>query len=377
MLFASVNNSILASRSHALVVQHACRPGLRSIRYPSIHPSASSVERPPPHDTRPYSSIQTHSHVLTTTPVAINSCAYVQSSLRKSENQTPPPIDSRSIFHQARMCPLRPGTSSSRATNMSRIHPSDRRAGHGDGARRAASDHGQPAVYTVWKRSSMGFQGTDGFSVYDAAGRLAFRVDNYARRPKAFAGELLLMDGRGAPLLSLRPQILSLRDRWNCYRVAQEEDCLDNNTDRSSSVSVPPPPQQQQLFTMRKCAALQNTDDAEVHMSPASMATTSGRGCRALPSPPPGFRVEGCFSRRSCKISGSDGQEAARITRKKTGASSTVGVVAAGSRPVSLGDDVFTLVVRPGLDAATVMAIVVVMDRICRRPYAPMACSAQ
>jgi hypothetical protein len=94
---------------------------------------------------------------------------------------------------------------------MSRIHPSDRRGDHG--ARRAASaarsGHEQPAVYTVWKRSSMGFQGTDGFSVYDAAGRLAFRVDNYARRPKAFAGELLLMDGRGAPLLSLRPQVIT------------------------------------------------------------------------------------------------------------------------------------------------------------------------
>uniref|UniRef100_A0A453KCK8 Protein LURP-one-related 8 n=1 Tax=Aegilops tauschii subsp. strangulata TaxID=200361 RepID=A0A453KCK8_AEGTS len=131
---------------------------------------------------------------------------------------------------------------------MSRIHPSDR----GDGARRAARtaaerQRQQPAVYTVWKRSSMGFQGTDGFSVYDAAGRLAFRVDNYARRPKAFAGELLLMDGRGAPLLSLRPQIFSLHDRWNCYRVAPgEEGCPD--TDRSSSA--------QQLFSMRKCAAL-------------------------------------------------------------------------------------------------------------------------
>lgn len=92
---------------------------------------------------------------------------------------------------------------------MNRIHPSDRR---GDCARRAASTAaGQelPAVYTVWKRSSMGFQGTDGFSVYDAAGKLAFRVDNYARRPKAFAGELLLMDGRGAPLLSLRPQVIT------------------------------------------------------------------------------------------------------------------------------------------------------------------------
>jgi uncharacterized protein YxjI len=60
----------------------------------------------------------------------------------------------------------------------------------------------------VWKRSSMGFQGTDGFCVYDDAGGLAFRVDNYSRRRKLCAGELLLMDGTGTPLLSLRPQVL-------------------------------------------------------------------------------------------------------------------------------------------------------------------------
>jgi uncharacterized protein YxjI len=109
---------------------------------------------------------------------------------------------------------------------MNRIHPSDRRrACHG--ARRAAtSDQEQPSVYTVWKRSSMGFQGTDGFSVYDAAGRLAFRVDNYARRPKAFAGELLLMDGRGAPLLSLRPQVIIRRFfARNTICVSREKPC--------------------------------------------------------------------------------------------------------------------------------------------------------
>lgn len=162
-------------------------------------------------------------------------------------------------------------------------------------------------------------------------------------------------------------QILSLHDRWNCYRVAPGEGCPDS-ADGSSSLP-PPPPQQRQVFSMRKCAALQNTDDAEVFMS--SSSSTSGRGCRAQPSPPPGFRVEGSFTRRNCKISGSDGREAARISRKRAGAG------AAASRPVSLGDDVFSLVVQPGVDAATVMAIVVVMDRICRRPYAPMACCSQ
>jgi hypothetical protein len=37
--------------------------------------------------------------------------------------------------------------------------------------------------------------------------------------------------------------------------------------------------------------------------------------------------VEGCFSRRNGKITGSDGHEAARISRKKSGASYVYGVV--------------------------------------------------
>nr|CAB3490761.1 unnamed protein product [Digitaria exilis] len=107
------------------------------------------------------------------------------------------------------MHPVPPPRSSTNivvAAATTRVHPSD--AVHVS-CPAAADDHLRqppPAVYTVWKRSSMGFQGTDGFSVYDADGALAFRVDNYSRRRKLFAGELLLMDGHGAPLLALRPQ---------------------------------------------------------------------------------------------------------------------------------------------------------------------------
>nr|CAB3459200.1 unnamed protein product [Digitaria exilis] len=90
------------------------------------------------------------------------------------------------------------------AATTTRVHPSD--TAHVISVPAAADDQPPPPVYTVWKRSSMGFQGTDGFSVYDADGALAFRVDNYSRRRKLFAGELLLMDGHGAPLLALRPQ---------------------------------------------------------------------------------------------------------------------------------------------------------------------------
>nr|CAB3488908.1 unnamed protein product [Digitaria exilis] len=134
----------------------------------------------------------------------------------------------------------------------------------------------------------MGLQGTDGFSVYDAGGALVFRVDNYSRRRKIFAGALLLMDGQGSPLLALRPQVLR-------------------------------------------------------------------------------FWIQGCFRRRSCKIRSSDGKKVAMIMRKKAEAAST---------SLTLGDDVFSLVVEPNVDCTMIMAFIVVLDRICWRPYTPMICSS-
>ncbi|CAL4911894.1 unnamed protein product [Urochloa decumbens] len=200
--------------------------------------------------------------------------------------------------------------------------------------------------FTVWKRSSMGFQGTDGFSVYDAAGALAFRLDNYSRRPKLFAGELLLMDGQGAPLLSLRPQIFIMHDQWNCYKASKES--LGKRT-----IS-------HQLFSMRKCSVLQKGHEAEVSMSACS--TESGHTGQG-----PSFLVEGCFRRRNCKIRNSAGEEVANIMRKKAGTASD---------SLTLGDDVFSLVVEPNVDCTMIMAFVVVLDRICWKPYTPMICSS-
>ena len=105
------------------------------------------------------------------------------------------------------MHPVPPRSSPSNIATGKRVHPSDADALHHSCT--ADADQ-QPALYTVWKRSSMGFQGTDGFCGYDDAGRLAFRVDNYSRRRKLCAGELLLMDGQGTPLLSLMPQVITL-----------------------------------------------------------------------------------------------------------------------------------------------------------------------
>jgi uncharacterized protein YxjI len=57
----------------------------------------------------------------------------------------------------------------------------------------------------------MSFQGTDGFSIFDSKGKLAFRVDNYSRRHKFLTREILLLDGAGKALLALRPQVCIYR----------------------------------------------------------------------------------------------------------------------------------------------------------------------
>ncbi|KAF8648854.1 hypothetical protein HU200_064555 [Digitaria exilis] len=256
----------------------------------------------------------------------------------------------------------------------SRIHPTSettprRRAGDdaGLGLSSAALRY-----YTVWKRSSMGFQGTDGFSVYDAGGALVFRVDNYSRRRKIFAGELLLMDGQGSPLLTLRPQIFSMHDQWNCYTASEQ---VQGKRTRSH-----------QVFSMRKCSVLLKDHEAEVSMSGCSTASDhTGHGssfwiegcfrrrsCKIRSSDAhdvhvPNFRVQGSFWRRSCKIRNSNGEVVARITTKK--ARST-------SESVTLGEDVFNLTVMPNADCTMIMAFVVIMDRICQKPYKPLMCSA-
>ncbi|KAF8707018.1 hypothetical protein HU200_030545 [Digitaria exilis] len=261
-----------------------------------------------------------------------------------------------------------------------RIHPSSETTT----PRRPSSSSAALRYYTVWKRSSMGFQGTDGFSVYDAGGALVFRVDNYSRRRKIFAGELLLMDGQGSPLLALRPQVLyygdpsisllvyfvnvftstsraklklkrsynffkqifSMHDQWNCYTASEQ---VQGKRTKSH-----------QVFSMRKCSVLLKGHEAEVSVSGCGTASDhTGQGSS--------FWIEGCFRRRSCKIRSSDGKKVAMIMRKKAEAASS---------SLTLGDDMFSLVVEPNVDCTMIMASIVVLDRICWRPYTPMICSS-
>ncbi|KAK8935781.1 Protein LURP-one-related 5 [Platanthera zijinensis] len=211
----------------------------------------------------------------------------------------------------------------------SKIHPSEIQADEGGGHIRDKF-----IEWTIWKKSSMSFVGSDGFSVYDSKGQLSFRVDNYSRRSKYLLGELLLMDAVGKPLISLRPQILSTHGQWKGYSA---------DGDNNSNAKCKP-----HIFTMRRRNSFtrkKSHDAVEVFMH------GGGRGVVMAAD----FRIEGCFKKRCLKINGRDGEVLAQITPKKANMS------------VVLGDDVFRLSVKEGttVSAEMITAFIIVMDRIC------------
>lgn len=131
-------------------------------------------------------------------------------------------------------------------------------------------------------------------------------------------------------------QILSVQYQWNGYR--EEESGMSK------------------VFTMRSTSLLFHKDEAEVFMM------RSGRDKRE-DHQNPDFKIEGCFRSRNCCIRTGNGDLVAKIARKR--ANSTV----------LLSEDVFSLVVNPGFGTDLVMAFVVILDRISRKPYTPVLCS--
>ncbi|XP_050213412.1 protein LURP-one-related 5-like [Mercurialis annua] len=201
-------------------------------------------------------------------------------------------------------------------------------------------DHGKACTLTVWKRSSMSFQGTDGFTVFDPNGKLVFRVDNYSRKNRFVNNGLVLMDGVGNALQTLKPQKMSMQYQWNAYRG---DDGCGNN-------------QRVKLFSMRSSSVIFHTGKnvAEIFIG----------GLTKQGSQKPDFVVEGSFRARDCKIKTGDGDLVAKMSRKRV-----------NNTTVLLSDDVFSLVVQPGFETQLVMGFVIVLDRISNKPFAPVLCS--
>ncbi|KAK3018220.1 hypothetical protein RJ639_002754 [Escallonia herrerae] len=244
----------------------------------------------------------------------------------------------------------------------------------------------------------MSFQGTDGFTVFDGHGRLAFRVDNYTRMSssRCVAGGgggagLVLMDGSGKALLTLIPQAFSMQHQWSGYRGGEDECCgvskRSGSTASSKSSSHITSSDKKRVFTMIRPSSLLmilhgssgNTPcEAEVFVErtppPTRVSPPSSGGGGTTKSTVDYFRIEGSFRRRNCKIKdASTGQVAAKIARKREAAAN----ISSTTTLLDFGDDVFNLVIQPGFNPDLMMAFVVILDRICggAKPYTPVLCS--
>ncbi|PKA49059.1 Protein LURP-one-related 12 [Apostasia shenzhenica] len=178
------------------------------------------------------------------------------------------------------------------------------------------------------RKTSLFFPG-DGFVAYDHdSGDLVFRVDNYDRGP-SLTDELVLMDPAGASILTLLRKWPSLHNRWEGYLGERAEG-------------------QKPRFTVRR-SSIFGGDRAGV-----SVEVHGGDGDDAQTTM---YRVDGSFAARCCQVLHEGNREeeelVAEVKRK-------VDAVA----QVVLGRDVFCLCLSPSADAAFVMGLVLVLDRI-------------
>ncbi|XP_071722057.1 protein LURP-one-related 8-like [Rutidosis leptorrhynchoides] len=239
---------------------------------------------------------------------------------------------------------------------------------------------------TVWKRSSMSFQGTDGFTVYDHNGKLAFRVDNYSRNGYAQngwscssvggggGGVLVLMDGSGNPLLTLKPKILSIKNQWNACTYKEDHNGSPKSDKRIFMMRRP----SSSMFLFGQTQNKEAKCEAEIFLYPQSTEPDSRK-----PSGQPDYIIEGSFWNRNCKIMSTiNGEVAAKIMRKRTctstpiNGSSSSNSSSSTSSTIMLSEEVFSLVVMPDFDPQVIMAFVVILDRICCKPiFTPRMCS--
>ncbi|MCD7454164.1 hypothetical protein HAX54_023704 [Datura stramonium] len=223
-----------------------------------------------------------------------------------------------------------------------------------------------PSIFTVWKKSSMSFQGTDGFTVFDKHGRLVFRVDNYTRRKNrsiasrgSKSGGIVLMDAHGKPLLTLRPQMsVQLQYEWNGYSGGEDNDgSADLNNSTPLFVMRRPP---SSLFAMMGTSTTTSCQ-AQVYAIGENNIMDVKRRRK------PDYKVEGSFRRRNCNIINFDGNVVANISRKVANATTRTTIL--------ISDDVFSLVVQPGFEAHIFMAFVIILDRMYPNSYVPLICS--
>ncbi|EEF35200.1 protein LURP-one-related 5 [Ricinus communis] len=175
------------------------------------------------------------------------------------------------------------------------------------------------------RKTSVFYPG-DAFLVYDPQGEIIFRFDSYGpeSQPK---DELVLMDASGKCLLSLLRKKPSLHQRWDGYLGERNE---------------------------------ANHQDPIFSVSKSTIIGRSSLVVEVCGDPGEEYQIEGNYSRRRCMIYNTTSLEdpsskdpVAEIKRKVD-----------PTTKVMLGKDVFWLRVKPGLDAAFAMGLVLILDQM-------------
>ncbi|KAF8716829.1 hypothetical protein HU200_025926 [Digitaria exilis] len=196
---------------------------------------------------------------------------------------------------------------------MTKVHPnvpSTSPAVERAAAARLAGEEEEATSLTVWCKSLL--FNCRGFTVFDARGDLAYRVDTYDDAE----GEVVLMDPAGRPAFTVRRKRLSLSgEQWLIFSGGEE--------------------------ARRPVYAVKRGGGGK---SMARVAPCAGGG--AAP-----FEVEGSYGRRRCVVYDGERRAVAEVQPKE-----------------AVGTDVFRLVVQPGVDVSLAMAVVVALDQMFGRP---------
>ncbi|KAF8364690.1 hypothetical protein HHK36_033370 [Tetracentron sinense] len=184
------------------------------------------------------------------------------------------------------------------------------------------------SVLTVWKKSLL--FNCNGFTVFDATGNLAFRVDNYAAGNK---GEIVLMDAGGKPLLTIRRKRLSLLGgKWMVF---------DGETAVKPRFDVKK--HRRSLLKSKSSKLL-----GEVSSGGSNSNSNSNSNSKKVI-----YGMEGSYAQRCCAVYDEKRRCVAEIKRKEA---------AVGG--VDFGVDVFRLIVQPQMDPVVAMALVISMDHM-------------
>ncbi|KAM0842010.1 hypothetical protein ACQ4PT_058647 [Festuca glaucescens] len=213
---------------------------------------------------------------------------------------------------------------------MAKVHPNIAVPDQSPAGAVDEEEQPQPTVLTVWRKSLL--FNCDGFTVFDATGGLAFRVDRYGSSSgsRRRAEDVVLMDAAGKPLLTVRRRIklsLSLAGHWVLYEG-----------DAGAAGA------KQLLSVRRHHVGLHRraSDKTLAHITPLQSSSSSFDEAVA-------YVVEGSYGRRSCAVRDARGGASAAEVRRKE----------------SVGDDVFRLVVADHrMGAALSMGVVIALDQM-------------